>query len=133
TPVEIKVQEDAVAQAELALAKAKNPPDYDAQAAQATLNAAQAKLDQLLVPPTDTDLAATRAQIQALQVAVDNGQQAVNAADANLQAAQAKFNLVTQGATDFDLRDAQNKLAIARSAVTGAQAKLTQKQDTIAQ
>ena len=133
TPAEIRTQEQTVQQAELNLAKVKNPPAFDVQSAQAALAAAQAKLDQLLAPPPEQEVAALKAQILALELAVQNGQQTVGAAEASLVAARAKADYVTRGATDFDVREAQNKASLARSAVDAAQAKLKQKIDTIAQ
>ena len=130
---DIKVQQQAVQAAELALSKVKNPPTYDVQSAQVALTAAQAKLDQLMAPPAEADVNALKAQIQALEVSTDNARSGVGAAQANLTAAQARLEQVTRGASDFDVRDAQNRLALARSAVSAAQTRLKTKQDTIAQ
>src|SRR6266542_1053646 len=68
TPAEIRAQEQAVQQAELNLNKVKNPLPFDLQSAQAALAAAQAKLDQLLAPPPENDVAALKAQILALEL-----------------------------------------------------------------
>jgi len=133
TPAEIRSQEQAVQQAELNLNKVKNPLPFDLQSAQAALAAAQAKLDQLLAPPPENDVAALKAQILALELGVENGRQTVGAAEASLLSAQAKYDYVTRGASDFDVRDAQNKVSLARSAVESAQAKLKQKIETIGQ
>jgi HlyD family secretion protein len=133
TDAEIRQQEQAVTLAELALAKLKNPQTYDVEAAKAAVNAAQAKLDQLLAGPTEAELASLQAQIQALELGMENARQAVSTAEASLAAAEARRDLVLRGASEFDLQDARNRVSLARNAIESAQAKLKAKQETIAQ
>jgi RND family efflux transporter MFP subunit len=133
TPEEIRLQQQSVTLKELELQKIQNQPGFDLEAARADLGAKQTALDQLLAGLTEAEVAALKAQIEASQFAVENARQAVSAAEANLVASKAKLDLASQGPNDFQLRDANNQVALARTQVTSAQAKLRADQETIAQ
>lgn len=132
-PAEIRRQEQAVALAELELAKVLNQPTFDVQAAQVDVTAAQAKLDQLLGGTHEAELTAIKAQIRALELSVDGAESALAVAEAALAAARARLTLVTRGATPFELGDAQNKIALARNAIETQQARFRAKREAVGQ
>jgi multidrug efflux pump subunit AcrA (membrane-fusion protein) len=132
-PAELRQQEQAVQVAELALAKLQNQPALDVEAAQAAVAQAQAKLDQLLAGPPESELNALRAQIRSLELAIGTAEQAVAVAEANLRTSQAKLDLVSRGASEFEVGEARNKVALARTAVDAAQGRLRSRQELIAQ
>lgn len=130
---EIRQQELAVNLRELELNKVQHQPAYDLQAAQVDLVAKQTRLDQLLAGPQEAEIAALTAQAQALQFAVESAIGAIPAAESSLLAAQSKLALVARGPNEFLLREANNQVALARSQVETAQAKLTANQEAIGQ
>ncbi|MGH2351876.1 MAG: biotin/lipoyl-binding protein, partial [Chloroflexota bacterium] len=133
SPREIQQQEQAVTLAELQLAKVKSQPGFDLEAAQVDLAAKQAQLDQLLAGPSESEIAAFNAELQALQVAVETATQNVKAAEAGLAAAQARLGLVTREPTEIQVQQARNQIALAENAIETAQVKLTASQEALSQ
>lgn len=132
-PEEIRAQEQAVQLAELTLQKVRTFLPSDIEAAQATLAAAQAKLDQAQRGPQENELSALRAQLLSFELNLESARGAVLVAEANLIAARAKLALVTRGPLEFDVRDAQNRVSIALSGVQSARARLVTRRETLAQ
>jgi RND family efflux transporter MFP subunit len=132
-PEEIRAQEQAVQLAELSLQKVRSVQAGDLESAQASLAAAQAKLDQLERGPQENELSALRTQVQSMELSLEGAKGAVGVAEANLTAAQAKLNVLTRGPLEFDIRDAQNRVSIAAAGVTTALARLDVRKQTIGQ
>ena len=132
-PEEIRAQEQAVQLAELALQKVRTVLPTDIEAAQATLTAAQAKLDQLLRGPQENELSAITTQLRSTELSLENAKGAVNVAEASLGAARARLTVLTRGAVEFDVRDAQNRVALAVSGVEAARARLTTRRASLQQ
>ncbi len=133
TADEIRAQEQAVQLAELSLQKARTVQAGDIDAAQASLAAAQAKLDQLERGPQENELSALQTQVKSMELSLEGARGAIGVAQANLVAAQAKLSVLTRGPLDFDIRDAQNRVAIAASGVTTAKARLDVRKETLNQ
>lgn len=132
-PEEIRAQEQAVQLAELSLQKVRTVLPSDLESAQASLTAAQAKLEQVQRGPQENELSALNTQVRSNELTLENAKGAVSVAEANLVAAQARLNLVMRGAVEFDVRDAQNRIAIAASGVQAARARLATRRETLAQ
>ncbi|HET7771516.1 MAG TPA: biotin/lipoyl-binding protein, partial [Chloroflexota bacterium] len=90
-PEEIRAQEQAVQLAELALQKVRSIQPLDIQAAEVSLAAAQAKLDQLLRGPQENELTALTTQLKSTELSLEAAKGAVSVAEANLLTAQARL------------------------------------------
>ena len=132
-PEEVRAQEQAVRLAELALQKVRTVLPSDLEAAQATLAAAQAKLEHVERGPQENELNALTTQIRALELSLENAKGAISVAEANLATAQARLNLLTRGPVEFDVRDAQNRVSLALSGIQAATARLATRREAIAQ
>ncbi|CAA9305049.1 MAG: hypothetical protein AVDCRST_MAG77-6011 [uncultured Chloroflexi bacterium] len=131
---EIRAQEQVIQLAEIALAKVRTVPTSDVAAAEAALASAQTRLEQVArVGRDEAELNALRAQVQSMELNVENARRSTGVAEANTAAASAKLDQLLRGPLDFDARDAQNKVGIARVAVDAARARLQLRRDTIAQ
>jgi RND family efflux transporter MFP subunit len=130
---DIRAQEQLVQLAEINLTKVKAIQPADIEAAQTAVAAAQARLDSVKRGSPESELNALRAQIRAMELALENSRSAIRVAESNLFAAQAKLALATQGPLEFDIRDATNKVSLATSALTAARARLETRRATIAQ
>ncbi|MDQ3700687.1 MAG: HlyD family efflux transporter periplasmic adaptor subunit [Chloroflexota bacterium] len=123
-PWDLRLAELEVQAGETAVAKLRTAPQFDAQTAKVALDLAQAKLEQLQRGPTEQDTSALRAQIGAVQLAIESARTAIPSAEAAVTAAQASLEAKRQGATEFDQRDAQYKVDKAQNDLDTARTKL---------
>lgn len=132
SPWEIRLAEQEVAAAENQLAKIKNVQPFDAQAARVTYDLAVARWEHMQRGPTEQDLAPLRAQIAALELAVESARAAGPSAEASVVVAQAKRDAVLRGPSEFELREAAYKVDLAQNQLDTARAKLDVKRAALA-
>jgi HlyD family secretion protein len=125
---EVRVKEGQQVQAGDVLARLDTTsPEWQVARAQASLNTAQARLEQAQKPATGEDLASAQAALDSAQANYEKVQEGASAEDlasaqAALDSAQASYAKVKAGPTQEDLAAAQAALDSARASLQQAQA-----------
>ncbi len=128
SPWAVRQAEQAIEAAELGLQKLWTIDQFDIQQAELNIRRAQAQFDNLLVPPTEQDLAPLRNQIRTLQLSIESAVAAIPSAEANLTAAQARLDGLFVGPSELAIKDQERRIELAKINLQRAQDRLADRQ-----